>query len=181
MAGGNWTLVNSLGREVVKGGPFTREDPATGIMSCLDLWVVSKELLPYVGSLIIDKDKQMTPYRAVREKKKYKLTYTDHLSSLLTLKNLAKPNAWKKYEKVSDTYSEELDNVVEDTSISIQEAMKKIEKIHEKIKFQVFGKVSIHKEKNKRPTSETMDDNEHAKIVFEEQVKTVEAELDKIK
>ena len=40
LARGSWTLVNGLGREVVQGGPFTREDPATGTMSCLDLWVV---------------------------------------------------------------------------------------------------------------------------------------------
>ena len=58
----NWSLVNGLGREVVKGGPFTREDPATGIMSCLDLWIVSRELLPYVSSLVIDKDTNITPH-----------------------------------------------------------------------------------------------------------------------
>ena len=69
LATGNWTLVNGLGREVVQGGPFTREDPATGTMSCLDLWVVSRELLPYVSNLLIDSDKEMTPYRAVKEKK----------------------------------------------------------------------------------------------------------------
>ena len=42
LATGNWTLLNDLGREVVQGGPFTREDPATGTMSCLDLGVVSR-------------------------------------------------------------------------------------------------------------------------------------------
>ena len=46
LATGNWTLVNSLGREIVEGGPFTRKDPASGNISCLDLFIVSKELLP---------------------------------------------------------------------------------------------------------------------------------------
>ena len=122
LATGNWSLVNGLGREVVQGGPFTREDPDTGVMSCLDLWVVSRELLPYVSSLLIDRDRNMTPYRAVsvKEKKNYKNVYTDHFSSLLTLKhlpisrkkkeekriiwNLAKDNAWTEYKKVSDRY-----------------------------------------------------------------------------
>ena len=198
LAAGNWSLVNGLGNEVVQGGPFTREDPATGTISCLDLWVVSRELLPFVNSLVIDKEKKMTPYRATREKKKYKLTYTDHLSSILILKNLprrkkvkeqkktiwnlAKPNAWKEYEKVSDSYGEELEKIIEDTTIPIQEAMNKFEKIHQKIKFKVFGKVCINDEKNKRPNREiNMDEEQQAKIIFEEQVKTVEAELDKLK
>ncbi len=41
LAGGDWVLVNGLGEEVVTGGPFTRQDPATGKESCLDLFVVS--------------------------------------------------------------------------------------------------------------------------------------------
>ena len=90
LATGNWSLVNGLGKEVVQGGPFTREDPATGVMSCLDLWIVSRELLPHVSSLVIDKEKKITPHRAVKEKKRYKLVYTDHLSSILYLKDLPK-------------------------------------------------------------------------------------------
>ena len=31
---GDWILVNGLGEEEVEGGPFTREDPATGFRSC---------------------------------------------------------------------------------------------------------------------------------------------------
>ena len=64
------------------------EDPATGVMSSLDLWVVSRELLPYVSSMVIDREKHITPYRAVKKKQCYKLVYTDHLSHLLTLKDL---------------------------------------------------------------------------------------------
>ena len=43
-----WYLVNAMGEEVVEGGPFTRQDPATGALSCLQLFIVSKELRPYV-------------------------------------------------------------------------------------------------------------------------------------
>ena len=51
---GDWVLVNGLGQETVQGGPFTRKDPATGNQSCLDLFIVSRELLPYVNNLLID-------------------------------------------------------------------------------------------------------------------------------
>ena len=50
----DWILVNGMEEEVVKGGPFTRKDPASGKLSCLDLFVISKELRPFVSSLIID-------------------------------------------------------------------------------------------------------------------------------
>ena len=89
-------LVNRLGREIVEGGPFTRVDPASGNMSCLDLFIVSKELLPYVDKLVIDKERKIKPTRAVKEKKKYKLIYTDHYSCLLSLKDL------QKKEKIKD-------------------------------------------------------------------------------
>ena len=140
----------------------------------------------------------MAPYRAVKEKKKYKLVYTDHLSSLLTLKNLPirrikkedkktiwnlrKENAWTEYKNVSDAFSKELEKVVEDNNISIQEAMDKFEKIHEKIKFIVFGKVSINIEKKRKCAGETKGDTEeNAKELYEEQIKTVETEIEKIK
>ena len=190
LAGGNWILVNGLGREVVQGGPFTREDPATGIMSCLDLWIVSRELLPYVSSLVIDQDKNITPHRAVKEKGKHRIVYTYHLSSILHLKdlprrkkkkeikrtiwNLAKPNSWTKYGKVSDEYSEELAKIVENKNITIQEAMNRFEKLHGKIKFKVFGKVSVSNEtKEKDSKSVNGNEEEKAKAMYEEQIRTV--------
>ena len=49
LASRNWVLFNGMGKEVVSGGPFTRIDPATGKASCLDLFIVNKELKPYIG------------------------------------------------------------------------------------------------------------------------------------
>ena len=103
--------------------------------------------------------------KSCKEEGKTKLVYHDHLSSILHLKNLprkkkrkeekrtiwnlARANYWTMYEKVSDEYSEELEKIVEDRNITIQEAMNKFERLHEKIKFKVFGKVSIGGEKKK--------------------------------
>ena len=61
-----------MGEEVVTGGPFTREDPATGRLSCLDLVVVSRELVPYVKKVEIDSEKNFTVARVVKRKGNYK-------------------------------------------------------------------------------------------------------------
>ena len=61
----DWVLVNALGEDMVKGGPFTRKDPASGKLSCLDLFVVSKDLRPYVKELIVDSERQMAPFRII--------------------------------------------------------------------------------------------------------------------
>ena len=90
-------LVNGQCSELVEGGPYTREDPATGKLSCLDLSIVSRELWPYVQKLVIDRDKKFTPARPVKKKGKYRLIYTDHFSTLLTTNNM--PRRQKEKER----------------------------------------------------------------------------------
>ena len=149
LATGDWFLVNGLYIKVVNGGPFTRQDPATGRLSCLDLFVTSRELLPYIEKLEIDSEREFTPARAVKEKGKYKKVFTDHFSSLLTLKNLpkkkennskkktvwnfSKENGWEDYKITSDKLSEKVDNLVENQELTVQEVINKFEVIHEKI------------------------------------------------
>ena len=95
-----WVLVNSLGEgEVVHGGPFTREDPATGNKSCLDLCMVSAGLRPYVTSMVIDSARVMTP-RVVLRKGRKVTTYSDHYSCLVNLSSLPRRKEGKVEEKV---------------------------------------------------------------------------------
>ena len=111
-----------MGREVVEGGPFTREDPATGEKSCLQLFIVSTELKPYVAKLYIDSTRAMGVARPVWQKGSYRLIHSDHYPCLLTLKdmpwkqkvtvkekkekqvqwNLKKEGGWNRYEILSD-------------------------------------------------------------------------------
>ena len=91
---GNWILVNGLGQAIVQGGPFTRKDPATGSESCLDLFVVSRELLPYVSNLSIDSKREVAVGRAIKMGNIYKTVFSDHYTSILTLKDL--PTVQKK-------------------------------------------------------------------------------------
>ena len=86
---GNWVLVNGLGEETVQGGPFTRKDPSTGSQSCLDLFIVSRELSPYVKKIVIDSKRDWTVGSVVKVGDSYKTIYSDHYTCILTLENLS--------------------------------------------------------------------------------------------
>ena len=198
----DWVLVNGLGREVVEGGPHTRKDPATGNMSCLDMFVVSRELLPYVDKLIIDKDRKITPARAIKSKGKYKLAYTDHFSMLLTMNNLpkkkeikqkkrkvwnlAKENGWKLYREISNEFSDKLNKVIDDEELNIEETMRKFDKIHNDIKYKAFGKVTLNNNNKEHSEAENNKDEEvteekKAESLAKDQHNIVEEELSNIK
>ena len=97
---GNWFLVNSMS-EVVEGGPFTRVDPASGKLSCLDYAMASVGLRPYVASMVIDSARKFGMERAVynRKTKKYETKKSDHFSVVLKLANL--PVDKQKQEKIA--------------------------------------------------------------------------------
>ena len=96
---GDWVLVNGLGTEIVEGGPFTRKDPATGNYSCLDLFVVSRELLPFVSKLVIDSKREMAVGRAVKMGSNYQMVYSDHFTCLLTLADLPREKEIKQQKQ----------------------------------------------------------------------------------
>ena len=83
----NFTLLNASDR--VKGGPFTRYNPSAPYdsdqKSCIDLIIVSNELVKYVDVVTIDSDLNFTPGRPVG---KGKSVFTDHYAILISLKNL---------------------------------------------------------------------------------------------
>ena len=70
---------------------------------------------------------------------------------------------------------------MEDKNTSVQGTINKFEKIHDKINFKVFGKVSINKKNTKEKEYTKNEDITNSKEVYEEQVKTVQTELEKIK
>ena len=161
----NWFLVNGLGPEVVTGGPYTRKDPATGNLSCLDMFVVSRELLPFVKKLQIDSEREMAVSRAVKMGQKYQRVYSDHFTCILTLSdlprekeikqqkqtmwNLSKEGGWDEYKVLSDEHSESLEKML-DKEDTINNKMNKFNKIHDKIKYKAFGKVTIGKKYRKQ-------------------------------
>ena len=192
----DWLLVNGLGKEVVQGGPFTRIDPATGRLSCLDLFIITRQLRPYVESLMIDSGRKLKVARPVGKRGKLKPVYSDHYPVLLTLTNLprakeekkekvvrwnlAKEGGWEKYMGLGERCGE--DFKIE--HLSIQEAQAKFQKQHNKMKYKSFGKVSLSNKRKQveiNDTNSVKTDDETAKLLRKEQVKRTEEELEQIR
>ena len=166
LATGNWFLVNGLGQDIVEGGPFTRKDPATGNKSCLDLFIVSRELLPFVKKLEIDSEQELAVGRAVKRGQNYEIVNSDHFTCFLTLSglpriqerkeenqviwNLASEGGWERYRIISDKFSESLEKVIDNKEIYIEEKMKQFERIHDRIKHHYFRKTRISKKAEKK-------------------------------
>ena len=177
---------------MVQGGPNTRVDPATRVGSCLDLFVVSRELEPHVTSLVIDQGREVTVARAVREGGVTRLVHSDHHTCLLTLTdlprrkevkerretmwNLTRMGGWNKYETLTEKQSNKILEIADNDETSIETKFEHFNKIHEKIKFQAFGKLNIKKTKDEKVVYE----NKSAKEIFDEQTRIAEEEVNKI-
>ena len=76
----DWHLVDNMGRAPQKGGP--------GKKRCLQLFIVSTELKPFVSKLYIDSTRAMGVAWPVWEKGRYRLIHSDHYPCLLTLRDM---------------------------------------------------------------------------------------------
>ena len=165
----DYVLVNSTEKTV--SGPFTRVDPADpNKLSALDLCIVSQELLYYVDSLIIDKNRNFTPYRPIWRRK---MVYTDHYSLLLTLKdcplvndsrnsqggaivrwNTNRVGGWQTYKELTSN-NMVLDEVADTSNGDPEKLMKKLDKEITRIKHVAFGKVKV---RNKPKSAKELDE-----------------------
>ena len=154
----NFVLVNGL--NVTEGGPFTRYNPSDPLddssKSCLDLIMISNDLVKYVDRVQIDSKFEFTPGIATKNG----LCYTDHYSILLTMKNiplsskkrsksvktqmwnLNKEGGWEKYFTLTES-NENLSNAVSNESDNTK-IMKAIDDELTKVKFRSFGKVTYN-------------------------------------
>ena len=148
----NLTILNNL----VDGEPWTWVQRGKDwIKSCLDLAIGSQNLLPFVKSILIDKERKFTPKKIGWRKNQFSSVYTDHFSIEVTLSgmprrttlsvkssrwNLGKPEGWKSYQELTDKAAEKIEAIVLNEDISIDDAMKKVTAIENEIKFSAFGK-----------------------------------------
>jgi hypothetical protein len=116
------------GLALAEGGPWTREDPGDGGLSCLDLAIVSRNMLPYVKKLQVDSKKEFTPMRVTTRKGRMTLKPTDHFSLMvelwlpkkeksqktLTVWNKNKPGGWEAYKVLTDAAQNKMDDIIED-------------------------------------------------------------------
>ena len=157
-----YVLLNSTSK--MKGGPFTRYDPAApnddASKSCLDLIMISKELLKYVKEVVIDKKLNLTPGNPVG---RGKMVYPDHYAiifimhniplatnrNLVTEKfkmwNLNKESGWEKFKKKTEV-NEKFRKIVETDQRDPTIMMNDIDKELNKVKFKAFGKVTVRNE-----------------------------------
>ena len=93
-----FVLLNNLSLTV--GGPFTWVQAGNeSIRSCLDLALVSSNLVPFIEKMTIDKEKNFTPRRILKKGNKVTTVFTDHFSVEVRIKGL--PRCTKEVEKVT--------------------------------------------------------------------------------
>ena len=177
------------------GGPWTwvkRGDDT--IKSCLDIAIASRNLLPFVKSVTIDKERKFTPKRVISKKGEYLSVHTDHFTMEIVLSempkkkvkidkiskwNFHKPGGWEAYKELSDKAADKIEMVINDENLEIDEAMGKIESIEKEIKFASFGKSRINSNKGKRNTNNLYEVKDED--ILKEQSKQIEEQVNKVK
>ena len=167
-----YILLNNL--NLVEGGPWTfidRQDSTR--KSCLDLCIISVNLLPFIAKVQVDKDRKFTPRRVIKRKKEIKSIFTDHFSIKVELKglprsknkkvyqsrwNLGKPGGWDRFVRFTNEMAEKVNKVVNNSELHIDEVIKKVDKIETKIKFASFGKTKTSLKRVKSDSSRPNDD-----------------------
>ena len=74
-----YCLVNNM--DIACGGPFTWVDPAdANNKSCLDYFICSKNLRPYIKKLLIDSERKFALLRVIHKDGKFKAVLADHFT-----------------------------------------------------------------------------------------------------
>jgi hypothetical protein len=150
-----YNLLNSL--DLVEGGPWTwvsRANPK--VKSCLDLGIISRNLLPFVHKVVVDVDRKFTPFRVMKRKTGLVSCYSDHFSFKVVFSgmpsaknvqndkeaiwNLHKQGGWEVYAKKTKEVADKIEEIVNNQGDNIEEVMQKVQKIENKVKFSAFGK-----------------------------------------
>ena len=152
---GSYVLVNATNK--VTNGPFTRVDPSdTSKKAALDLCIISKELLKYVDSLVIDNGRGFTPFRSIDKKN---VKYTDHYSLLVSFKNIPllknkvasqgivrwntnREGGWSKYKEMTNN-NDIFNEIAVMPSGDPEKMMNDLDKELKRVKFESFGRVKF--------------------------------------
>ena len=184
--------------------PFTwvsRVD--SSIQSCLDLVVLSANLLPFLTKMVVDTNQQYCPKRVGVRNNKSRVVKSDHHPIILSLENmprsrnkkpkstrwnLSKPGGWEEYKKASDEIASEADKIIEDDKLSNKTVMKKFDCLQNKIKYKSFGKTKpMTKAATERrlevrlKAATGMDDDAKVKEVMRKQFAEMEDQINNLK
>lgn len=118
--------------------------------------------------------------RVTQKNGKLTLTPADHFTLVLVLHNLPhgnqeaeklvrwnlhKPGGWNKYEENTNAKANDIKKLVLNKTKSVEETIEEFENIHNKIKFQSFGKTRIN---NEKPKYKEMEKIEQEGVLSEE-------------
>ena len=190
-----YVIFNNLA--LVEGGPWTREDPGDGTLSCLDLAIGSRNLRPFLETMVVDSARKFTPKRTVYIKGKLTLKPSDHYSMLLilnmprkekqrkqpTIWNKNKPGGWEAYEEETHAAKAKMEEVINDDTMSVDDVMKKLDSMQTKIKHSTLGKTKLKTKKNqekKQSQDNEPTDEEHAKLLMRKQTEKIESSILKV-
>ena len=189
---GDYVFLNN--HKTAEGGPWTREDPAHGTWSCLDLAIGSTNLNEGVVSIVVDEKKKFTPFRAISTKDGLRRRHTDHLSIMIELRlknkigeskkevkwNTSNPEGWNNYSWMTNLQAGAIKKICEEEE-SIDEAVKKLKKIDEKVRFSAFGKTKIKTKKPKPKTSEDKSEEDILKEMVAKETQKIEEQIEALK
>ena len=138
------------------GGPFTRKDPASGKLSCLDFVIISINLLPFFKSITIDSERKFSPIRPIKQQE---AKHSDHFPIIVqfenipvrepikharnahTIWNTKKEGGWEAFKASTNDYNV-FEDIIEEKETNTKNMMN-LEKLMNKKKFAAFGKVKI--------------------------------------
>ena len=124
---------------IAVGGPWTWVKRGNeNVRSCLDIAISSRNLLPFVKSVVIDKERKCTPKRVISKKGEFLSVYTDHFTMEIKLSempkrkvkidkisnwNLKKSGGWETYKELTDKAADRIEQVVIDDTLEVDEVL----------------------------------------------------------
>ena len=170
LADGKFVCLNN--HQNATGGPWTRVDPAhPEIKSCLDLVIISLNLLPYFVSITIDSSRKFSPVRPVN---KSESRHSDHFPIIVefrniprrgstklnnkpqTVWNLNKDGGWDVFNKATKELCE-FEDVFDNNNKSTTDIVKDMERKITKKKFEAFGKIKIRNNRENKDLNKLYD------------------------
>ena len=190
--------------KVTEGGPWTWESRLDqSIKSCLDLCIMSANLVPYTTKMLVDSRLKFYPKKVMMNRGRTKIIRSDHYPIIIQMEgmqrvnmkmpkesrwNLNKPGGWEKYKVTLEEASEKIDTIIDDETLSIEDVMRKVDSKMNNAKFYAFGKTKpITRKASERrlevrlAAAQGLDGDQKVRDLMRKQFEQLEEEIVKLK
>ena len=173
------------------------------IKSCLDLCIMSANLVPYATKMLVDSRLKYCPKKVMMNRGRTKIIRSDHYPIIIQMEgmqranmkmpkesrwNLNKPGGWEKYKVTLEEASEKIDTIIDDETLSIEDVMRKVDSKMNNAKFYAFGKTKpITRKASERrlevrlAAAQGMDGDQKVRDLMRKQFEQLEEEIVKLK